>query len=1001
MIDPNCNPDAYLEGLNEDQIRAVTAPDGPFLIVAGAGTGKTSVVTKRIAWLIATGRAKPEEILALTFTDKAAGEMGERVDELLPMGYLDLAISTFHAFGERLLKEEGLAIGLPNDFRLVNETDAYLLVRRAFDRFRLDYYRPRSNPTKFIHAMLKHFSRAKDEAVTPDEYLDFTRNLQLDRDLAPEQTEEASRLAELAGAYHEYQRLLLENDALDFGDLQVYALELLKRRPAVLAALRKRYRYVLVDEFQDTNWAQYALVKMLVPPEGNLMVVGDDDQSIYKFRGASVSNILQFKGDYPSAREVVLTRNYRSRQGILDLAYGFIRQNDPNRLEAKLAGPNGEGISKRLTAHREGEAVIEHLPFATDEDEAEGVVKKIVESKDADAELTWSDFCILVRSNGAAEIFSQALERAGLPFQFLALKGLYAKPVVMDALAYFRLLDDYHESSAMWRTLNSPPYRIVGADLNALTHEARKRTVSLYELCREHSTMTDLAEETHATLERLLGDIARHTQSARTRTCEEVLVAWLFDSGYLKLLTAEETQATRQALSFLDQLRKRIRRFQEQNDDRSLKHFMEEHELEREAGEQGGLAFDPETGPDMVRIMTVHAAKGLEFPHVFVCNLVDKRFPSVARGGEIELPDGLTKEIVPEGEVHLEEERRLFYVAATRAKDGLYLTWAEDCGGKTKKKPSRFLAELGFVTPEAAGGKKGKGKKAPEFSAPPTEAANPPAPDSPPKRYSFSQLEAYGRCPLQYKYAHILRIPTFGNFKSSFGNTMHNTLQRFFEEVARRRASEQGSLFSPSAEASSFAKATGDNKAPDKLPVSLDELLALYDDQWVDDWYPDKPTKEEWREIGRTALARIYAETEREAPKVLFLEKEFVLKVGGRTLRGKIDRIDELPDGTLEVIDYKTSDPKTEDDLKTENKRQLFIYQMAVSQCLGRETSKLSFYYLQDSSRVSFIGSEKELAKVEEKVEEQASAIEGGDFAAKPGPQCRFCDFRGICAERE
>jgi DNA helicase-2/ATP-dependent DNA helicase PcrA len=969
----------HLVGLNDEQRRAVAAPDGPFLIVAGAGTGKTMVITKRIAYLVASGRAKPEDILALTFTDKASGEMIERVDKLLPYGYLDLRISTFHSFCERLLKEHGLAIGLPNDFRLVNETDAYLLVRRNFGRFRLDYYRPRANPTKFIHALLKHFSRAKDEAVGPEEYLAHARAVAAAEDLTPEAQEEADRVLELAEAYATYQQLLLEHDSLDFGDLQTYALELLRRRPAVLAQLRRQYRYVLVDEFQDTNWAQYALVKMLVPADGNLMVVGDDDQSIYKFRGASVSNILQFKNDYPTAREVVLTRNYRSRQGILDLAYGFIKQNDPNRLEAKLAGPEGSGICKRLVADRAGEAIVAPLPFVTSEEEAEGIVRKIVELKNENLELTWSDFCVLTRSNAGAEEVTLALERAQVPFQFLALKGLYAKPIVMDIVAYFQLLDDYHESAALWRTLNSPPYRIASADLLAMTHEARKKTESLFEVCRRLTSLPGIAEETHATVTRLLADLARHTQVARTKSSEEVLISYLFESGYLKLLTAEETLATRQDLAYLVQFRKRLRRFEQQNDDRSLKHFMEEFALEREAGEQGGLAFDPDTGPDMVRVMTVHAAKGLEFAHVFVMALVDKRFPTVARGGDIELPDALTKEIVPEGDIHLEEERRLFYVAATRAKDGLYLTWAEDYGGKTMKKPSRFLQELGFVAREEKPAKKKK-KRDEDFVAPAAEQKLPPPPDEAPKHYSFSQLEAYSRCPAQYRYAHILRIPTFGNYKSSFGNTMHLSLQRFFEEVARRRAADP-----------SLAG----------LPVTKDELLAMYDDAWIDDWYPDKPTKEEWRSLGRRALERIWDETLAQDPKVLFLEKEFVLKVGERSLRGKIDRLDELPDGTLEVVDYKSGEPKGEAELKPDVKKQLLIYQLAVERCFGRVAGQLTFRYLQDGSRLSFLGEPKELAKLEVKITEQIAEIESGDFTAKPGPQCRFCDFKSICPYSE
>ena len=997
MQNTEMNPDEYLADLNPEQLKAVSAQEGPFLIVAGAGTGKTMAITRRIAWLIATGRAKAEEILALTFTDKAAGEMSERVDALLPLGYVDLQISTFHSFCELLLKEHGLAIGLPNDFRLLNETDAYLLVRRNFDQFDLDYYRPLANPTKFIHSLLKHFSRAKDEAVLPEEYANLADGIKLDKDASPEQVEEEGRMAEIAGAYQVYQRLLLENDSLDFGDLQMYAIELLKKRPAIRAALSRRFKYVLVDEFQDTNWAQYELVKLLVPADGNLMVVGDDDQSIYKFRGASVSNILQFKNDYPGAREVVLTRNYRSLQGVLDLSYAFIKQNDPNRLEAKLATADGKGVSKKLTAHREGGAVIEHLSFDTIEDEADGVVKRIQDLKAESPELTWSDFCVLVRSNSGADEFSLAFERAEVPYQFLALKGLYAKPVIMDVLAYFKLLDDYHESPAMYRTLSSPPYRIDSQDLMEIAHLARKKTRSIYEVCRDHATMSGLREGTRQTLDRLMADIARHTQLARLKSSEEVLVTYLFDSGYLKLLTnAEDSMTVRQHLSHLDQFRKRIRRFEQRGDERSLRHFMEEFELERESGERGGLAFDPETGPDMVRLMTVHASKGLEFPYVFIVSMVDKRFPTIARGGDIELPEQLTKEIVPEGDIPLEEERRLMYVAMTRAKDGLFLTSAEDYGGKSTKKPSRFLVELGFVE-DPKGKKATRAKRGPEF-APPTEAAPAPPPDfSPPAHYSFSSLEAFSMCPLQYKYAHILRIPTIGHYTASFGKTMHAVLEWFFGELARRSGREQVSLFGVPGEP---VEANDEAKDDGSLPVTEKELLQVYEEKWLDDWYPDKPTKQKWRDIGRGALRRIYRETAAVRPNVQALEQSFTLKMGERTLKGSIDRVDLLPDGTHEIIDYKTGEPKTEDQMKSDRKRQLFIYQMAAEQ-IGLNPSRLTFYYLQDNSRVSFIGNEKELSKVTERAEKQIEEIEAGEFEPKPGPQCKFCDFKGICPKSQ
>src|SRR3989344_1981460 len=347
-----------LEGLNSEQEHAVTHGDGPLLIVAGAGTGKTTVITKRLAWLIKSGRAKPDHILALTFTDKAAQEMEERVDKLLPYGYTDLWVSTFHSFGERLLHSHALDIGVPYDFKLLSETEQWLLVRQYLNKFNLRYYRPLGNPTKFIHALLRHFSRAKDEEIYPDNYLKYAETVRLNHDeetaraarpsrakkktwekalLAPDDNE-AARIEEVANAYHVYQQLLLEQNALDFGDLINYTLKLFCTRPDILNFYRQQFKYILVDEFQDTNWAQYEMVKLLAAPLNNLTLVGDDDQSIYRFRGASMSNILQFKKDYPKAQEVVLIKNYRSAQNILDAAYEFIQLNNPNRLEAQLAG---------------------------------------------------------------------------------------------------------------------------------------------------------------------------------------------------------------------------------------------------------------------------------------------------------------------------------------------------------------------------------------------------------------------------------------------------------------------------------------------------------------------------------------------------------------------------------------------------------------------------------------------------------------------------------------
>src|SRR3989338_1028203 len=375
---------SLLDGLNKVQAETVQHRMGSLLIVAGAGTGKTTVITRRIAWLIERKLADPENILAVPFTEKAATEMEELVDQLLPYGYVDVAISTFHAFCERVLRDHGLDVGLPADFKLLSTAEQWLLVRQNLDKFELDYYRPLGNPTKFIHALIRHFSRLKDEDISTDEYLKYAEGRMLNLDSAEfigskeEEEQEVKRLLEVASAYHLYQKLLLDKGALDFGDLITETLRLLSRRPNILKTFREKYKYILVDEFQDTNYAQYELVKLLAGDSKNLTVVADDDQSIYKFRGASFSNIIKFKQDFPESHQVSLIENYRNSQNILDLSYKFIQGNNPDRLEVQLSHAKTKnkkqqskvaGLSKKLVSKTVAEGTINHFVLNDQYDE--------------------------------------------------------------------------------------------------------------------------------------------------------------------------------------------------------------------------------------------------------------------------------------------------------------------------------------------------------------------------------------------------------------------------------------------------------------------------------------------------------------------------------------------------------------------------------------------------------------------------------------------------------
>lgn len=982
-----------LENLNDEQLAAVTHSAGPLLIVAGAGTGKTTVVTKRIAHLIQEKGIDSEGILSLTFTDKAANEMEERVDRLLPLGYFDLWIHTFHGFGEKILRAHGLDIGLPGGFRLFNEFEQWSLVRKHLDLFPLSYYRPLGNPTKFISALLKHFSRAKDEDISPLAYQSYVDGLRrkyaageklFGDDFNQAETEqEIERLSEIASSYAVYEKLLLDEGALDFGDLINYTLKLFRERPRILNRYRQQFKHILVDEFQDTNWAQYELVKLLAAPRNNLVVVGDDDQSIYKFRGASVSNILQFKDDFPNAKEIFLNRNYRNRQGILDLAYEFIQANNPDRLEYQLKVKSGSNsLDKKLLAAREGEARIDVLRGTDLANEVSLVVSKIGELAQ-DPETDWNDFCILVRANDSAAVFCQALESASIPYIFLASRGLYSKPVIMDILAWFRLLDDYHEGTAVYRALCMPPFSFSQRAVVQYNYIAGRKAWSLYETIKE----TRIDAETDRLAARFLELIDRHTALARQHSASEMLLCFLEDSGYTKIITSQSETDCREQTLQINAFLRRIKQFEEANDDKSIRAFLIEIRMEMDAGDSGTLSPDAEAGPELVKVMTAHAAKGLEFKHVFLVNLVDKRFPTIERSEAISLPDDLIKERLPVGDAHLQEERRLFYVAATRAKDSLFLTWSPDYGGARRKKPSQFLLECGLVAGDDISEEK-KTEKQESGTLPVRTGKVTPLMQvyKLPPYLSYTQIAAFSNCPYQYRFAHILKIPRRGKYQFSFGKTLHSTLQKLFQALANQRQIAKPNLFNT------------DNASQKKPALDLAEILAMYDESWVDDWFASKEAKAEYYERGKEILKVFHQKHAENWPNAVHLEKGFSnkIKADGEvyTIRGAIDRVDDLGD-SLRIVDYKTGNPK--DKLTFEEKEQLFIYQLAASSLFDKPVSSLCFYYLENNTPIEFIGSEKDLEKMEAKIVSVIEEINKGDFSARPSPLCAFCDFKDIC----
>ena len=541
--------------LNKEQQQAVKYNKGPLLIIAGAGTGKTSVIVEKIKYLVKKKLAKPEQILALTFTEKAAAEMEERVDRAMPYGYFQMSISTFHAFADQVLKENGYQIGLSLNMRLMTEAETIIFLKQNLFLFNLKYFRPLGNPNKFLEALLQHFSRLRDEDISPGEYIRFSKYQILNIKYQNEKDEfiERQKYKELSIAYQAYQKLKIKEGLMDFADLVYYLLQLFRQRPNVLKQYQQQYPFVLVDEFQDTNIAQYQLIKFLCPTKNNphLTIVADDSQAIYKFRGASVSNIITFMKDYKKPKQITLNNNYRSNQTILNHSYQLIKNNDPDTLEVQL------GISKDLTANKPDDKAAVNFYLAENiEEESEFVARKILELKD---KYRFSDFAILIRANNHSESFVKSLTRSGIPFQFLGPGMLYKQPEVKDLIAYLKILYNLEDSPSLFRILHMNIYDIDKKDVSLLLAFAKKTSQPLFQsieiyLSLFENTLTRkefdiykpylplLKSDTRQKLLDIYKMIIKHISLLKTNTAGQILYYFLEDTGLLLKFTNFKTE---------------------------------------------------------------------------------------------------------------------------------------------------------------------------------------------------------------------------------------------------------------------------------------------------------------------------------------------------------------------------------------------------------------------------------------------------------------------------
>lgn len=630
--------------LNAEQREAVFHTEGPLLILAGAGSGKTRVLTHRIAYLIEEKGINPWNILAITFTNKAAGEMRERVDDIVGFGSESIWVSTFHSTCVRILRRHIDRLGYDNNFTIYDSDDQKTLMKDVCKLLQIDTktYRERT--------ILSAISSAKDEMVTPEEYElnaygDFSKK-------------------KIAEAYKEYERQLKANNALDFDDLLVKTVQLFQTQPEILEYYQDRFRYIMVDEYQDTNTVQFKLISLLAAKYKNLCVVGDDDQSIYKFRGANIQNILSFEKEFEDTKVIKLEQNYRSTSTILDAANAVIK-NNVGRKAKSLWTENGEGEK------------IQFRQFDTAYDEAEYIVGDIRERVD-NGKAAYCDHAVLYRTNAQSRLFEEKMITANIPYKIVGGVNFYARKEIKDLLAYLKTIDNGKDDLAVRRIINVPKRGIGLTTVNRITEAAQQRGISFYETLCSADLVPGLGRSI-SKLESFAAMIEYFRKEAEHLSITELMEEILTETGYVEELKAEGEEEAEARLQNIDEFLNKIAAYEESCEEElpTLSGFLEEVALVADID-----SLDEES--DYVVLMTLHSAKGLEFPYVYLAGMEDGIFPSYMT-------------ITADDPTEIEEERRLCYVGITRAKKELAMTCARRrmIRGETQyNKMSRFLKEV-------------------------------------------------------------------------------------------------------------------------------------------------------------------------------------------------------------------------------------------------------------------------------------------------------------------
>jgi DNA helicase-2/ATP-dependent DNA helicase PcrA len=1068
--------DRLLTGLNESQAEAVTHPAGPLLVLAGAGSGKTRVVTRRIAWLAAQGIA-PERVLALTFSTRAAEEMRGRAEALLSTPFEELNCSTFHAFCTRLLAEEALEAGLEPFIHPVTPADRLALLMDRLDELSIRHHDLRANPAPVLAQMIDRIDRLKDEMVTSADHLEWAKSLAASDD--PADRDRAERELEFARLYEAHDRLVEEAGGLDFGEMILRAIRLLEEHPATRRRVHDRYRAVLVDEYQDTNLAQKELLERLVGPDRNVVVVGDDDQSIYRFRGASRKNIHDFHETFPDAKVIRLEVNYRSSQAILDAAHAVVEPCE-GRLEKKLRAAG------RGPAPVPGLDPVSFWRCENERAQAQAVAAEL-EREIADG-IEPGECAVLARSvRNEGQLVATALEERGIPYRVMGAAAFFERAEVRDLLAWLRLLSDPGDARAVVRALLRPPVELGPVALARTTTIARRRKTDMISALQIALGTPDVPPEARERIDRFL-----KTYRAASRAFDgmrpDLFVHRLIEriglrKQYLFSDTTESLERLVNIAKFADLAAAWVRR----EPGRSSRDFAEHVAAVAAAG----LREEEATvrgAPNAVRIMTMHGAKGLEFDCVYVLGVQQSRMPGPRRSRET-VPEALLKEELPADtrEAHAAEMRRLLYVAMTRARRRLVLAWPEASGSgeSTIQKPSEFyeearravgaaeeergeellgihedlyaafrmmrdevlgsvaqvgasmgemrldahldavhavsrylellklaalierrprreelsqaIAEINQVLAQAAGPEQ-RGLLAESnlddllleadretlrrerlvagHSTTSLESYLPIRGQG--LMLSATDIDVYRACPLRYKFARVFSIPREQTLPQRFGILVHQVLERFHAQIANEEAA-------------------GGTLVPD---TGIERLMALFDNGWRRGGFGGTNEERQLHEKAVVALSRYHERFAVQESSPVWFERGFSFRIGPHQVRGRVDRVDRHPDGSFELIDYKTGRARTQSQLKDDI--QLSLYQLGAREAWKLESSRQSYYYVLDDEKVPLRPTEDDVRRIEDTAREVAAGILAQQFEPTPSyAACSICDFQLICPAAE